>query len=394
VSHRRCPASLFFSLHYLLATKIVKIVSDTITRKETKAERAEKIYRREQRRAEREARRIARANYENEYATSPPRTRETITPPRYGPRAGQAPVDDEEDIPPRDDQEEWAEIMQWMAQEEMGDPFAGFHMPGGFPGFHGFPGFPLGFGQRIPRRHRHDNDQHQHASTSTSRRAADEVRFERGGPVPDIGHMTDEEYAEWIRNGIRERQHRRDMEDMERRRRERRERDRKREREEYMEREKEERRAAKRRRENARAQEAEKRSAEENRKAERRGWRGRCAALMDGEIVSINLKFADIPWPVYTATGSDDVSVLITPDDITIDNVRTFLFALAADEAKGVDTKSVEDARKKVLRDAIRQFHPDRFFARVLPRVREADRDKVKEGVERTSRLINELMSK
>jgi hypothetical protein len=201
-----------------------------------------------------------------------------------------------------------------------------------------------------------------------------------------MGHMSADEYATFIRDGFNRRRHRQDMDDMERRREARRTEARKREIDEQVERERQERKAQKQKREKAVNE-------EENCKAERRKWRARCAALMDGEVVSVNLKFSDIPWPVYTATSSQDVSVVVTPEDLTVDKVRVFLNALATDESKGADSKSVEDSRRKVLRDAIRQFHPDRFFSRVLPRVREPDQDKVKEGVERTSRLINELFS-
>jgi len=161
--------------------------------------------------------------------------------------------------------------------------------------------------------------------------------------------MTDDEYAEWIRSVIQERRHRSDMEDMERRRWEQRERDRKREREEFMEREKEEQRAAKRRRESAKAQEADKRAAEnrtaENRKAERRGWRGRCAALMDGEIVSINLKFADIPWPMYTVTGSDDVSASLPRTTL-----RSITFARSSSPSLPTRPTSIQSRSKTPAR--------------------------------------------
>jgi hypothetical protein len=247
----------------------------------------------------------------------------------------------------------------------------------------GFPFMPfMGHGPRIPQRHQ----RWEGPGPSRRRDAADEVRFHPGAQVPDMGHMSADEYAAFIRDGFNRRRHRQDMDDMEGRREARRTEARKLEIDEQVERERQERKAQKQKREKAVNE-------EENCKAERRKWRARCAALMDGEVVSVNLKFSDIPWPVYTATSSQDVSVVVTPEDLTVDKVRVFLNALATDESKGADSKSVEDSRRKVLRDAIRQFHPDRFFSRVLPRVREPDQDKVKEGVERTSRLINELFS-
>jgi len=46
-----------------------------------------------------------------------------------------------------------------------------------------------------------------------------------------------------------------------------------------------------------------------------------------------------------------------------------------------------------VLREAIRNFHPDRFNSKVLPRVREGEREKVKEGMEICSRVLTDLIS-
>lgn len=46
-----------------------------------------------------------------------------------------------------------------------------------------------------------------------------------------------------------------------------------------------------------------------------------------------------------------------------------------------------------MLREGIRQFHPDRFFGRILPRTREDERDKVREGVESCTRAINDLLA-
>jgi hypothetical protein len=210
-----------------------------------------------------------------------------------------------------------------------------------------------------------------------------------------MGAMSEEEYAAFIREGMRARRHEKDMDEMEKRRKERREADRKREMREEAAREKEAKREEKR---SKQARDARREADELDAKAQRaariteRGqWRRRCAALMDGDVESIRLTFNDIPWPVYKATGSADVQVLLSLNDITIDNVRDFLYALAEDEAKGPkDAKALEHARRKVLRDARLQFHPDRF-SRVLRRVRDTERDKVQEGAELTIRLINEI---
>lgn len=265
--------------------------------------------------------------------------------------------------------------MAFMEAEELGhhDPFGAFGM--------GFGGFMPGgfFGQRIPPRYRHDMP-----GPSRRRDAAQEVRFE-GGPAPYAGDMTEEEYAAFVRDGMNRLKHRREMEDLERRRAAVREKQRQEERERFIAEERDRKKSAKKKEERGRVQ-------EEGKRDERKRWRDRCAALMDGEIVSLDLKFSDIPWPVYTATGSEGVSVVLTPDDITIESVRVFLHGIADDEAKAKDTKSITDARRKILREAMRLFHPDKFL-RVLPRVREQDKTSVKEAAERLSRLLNDLMS-
>lgn len=121
---------------------------------------------------------------------------------------------------------------------------------------------------------------------------------------------------------------------------------------------------------------------------QRQAWVKRSAALFTtGEIQSVRLTFQDIPWPIYAAKGGE-VEYIVTLDDLCTKNVKEFLLDLARDNVE----MEYEAARKKVLRDAIRMFHPDRWH-RVLPRVEEAERENVKDGVELCSRIINDLLS-
>lgn len=120
---------------------------------------------------------------------------------------------------------------------------------------------------------------------------------------------------------------------------------------------------------------------------QRQAWVKRSAALFTtGEIQSVRLTFQDIPWPIYAAKGGE-VEYIVTLDDLCTKNVKEFLLDLARDKVE----MEYEAARKKVLRDAIRMFHPDRWH-RVLPRVEEAERENVKQGVELCSRIINDLL--
>lgn len=281
----------------------------------------------------REAERIARAN------RSPSIPVETVSPPRYGPKADQV------------DREEWEEKIAWLEAEELAkdNPFAGWE----------------GVGQRIPRRHQKAGEE-----GKRGRDALAEVDV-HGAAVPPLGEMTEEEYSSWVREGMYRRKHKEEIEAMERRRAARREEDRKRE----VERERRE------REEKRRIKKLEKMrgKAEEDDKARmRKEWRVAVGSWDKSKAEDIG--FGDVPWPVYSV-GRVRVA------DLTLENVKSFLWALAEDEAKG------DDGRRRVLRDAIRLFHPDRFN-RVLPRVKELDRELVMEGVELVSRLINDLLSK
>jgi hypothetical protein len=89
------------------------------------------------------------------------------------------------------------------------------------------------------------------------------------------------------------------------------------------------------------------------------------------EIQEIEMKYTDIPWPSYSQT-------------LEKEDIRIFLYDTSQSQESG-------DLRK-TLRETIRIYHPDKFLGRFLGRVREGDREKVKEGVERVSRAINDLM--
>lgn len=243
------------------------------------------------------------------------------------------------------------ERLAWLEQQELsratGDPFPRYHHTA----------------QPIPRRFREAA-----GLTYRKERRRDPSREVElgGGTVPDMGAMGEEEYAEWVRTGMYRLKHRAEVQETER-----------------LARIKQEAEAAKvkvrerarkeekRRIERLKAQKGEKE--EGRRKKEREKYRSRWKSLAEvgGDIELTELGYHDIPWPTYSGVELDEAGI------------KNFLSALATDEADG--------GYKKVLREAIRLFHPDRFFGRVLGRVKERDREKVKEGVERCSRVINDL---
>ncbi|ORX35878.1 hypothetical protein BD324DRAFT_629364 [Kockovaella imperatae] len=337
--------------------------------KETRQDKAERLYRKEQRRYRREQERISRANG---YAVSPPRTgrAESITPPRnpapglsrnesgeqqggYRWMGGQARA--------AMDRAEEQERMAWMAQEELSreNPFATMDRDAVFD-------------VHVPPRYRRSAS---NAGPSRRRDATREVKFD-GGPVPDMSGMDEEEYAEWVRNGMYRLRNRAELERQEKIRKERVERERIMEEAKETARRVEKRRIDKLKKEKGKAEEDKKR-------AQRDRYRARWDSIGDvgGEIEEAELAFADIPWPIYSSRQ-------VRVDDLEQEAVRTFFEAIAGDRGSG------DDELRKILREAIRAFHPDRFFSRILPRVKARDQELVKEGVEKCSRIINALAAK
>lgn len=190
-----------------------------------------------------------------------------------------------------------------------------------------------------------------------------------GGVAPSMGSMTPEEYAQWLREGFAGLQNRAEMNERERRRWEqtRQEQERViREEQEEKQRQRRERRAEKRRTEETA------RIVEDGKSAKRARYVARWKAITTtgGEIEETNITFDDIPWPVYDTASIDKPQV------------KEFMVDMARQNGEDV---------KKTLRETIRAFHPDRFFGRILPRVRPDDRERVKEAVESCSRIINAL---
>ena len=111
-------------------------------------------------------------------------------------------------------------------------------------------------------------------------------------------------------------------------------------------------------------------------------------AGVPGEVQQVEMRYKDIPWPIYGGKTLDKANIYTFLSDLASDTTTTTTTTTTTNtNGRGIQ----KDKEKKVLRDAIRIFHPDRFFGRFLERVRISDRDKVKEGVEVCSRVINAL---
>lgn len=391
-------------------------------RKETKAERAQRVYEREARKERHRRNLISRANG---YAVSPPRSRsrdESITPPRFKakPNSEGKGSNENEAIHILDDDDgsedevqemgyKWMgdlgrsakrmrveqERMEQLEQEELmareGDPFTSYS----YASTSGNDVHDTGYSQSIPSRYR---------PTSHLRRES-----APGAGLPEIGSMTESEYASYIRQGFSRSHREAEAAESARRAEEKRkielEREKERLKQEKKDRRKEKERQRAFREKYAHAQgpgagasgptRSGSDTGTDDGKGGRRtqGKRGdydyqafkrdryitRWATLnlrpdpqADGtEIQEIEMKYTDIPWPSYCQT-------------LEKEDIKIFLHDISQSQESG-------DLRK-TLRETIRIYHPDKFLGRFLGRVREGDREKVKEGVERVSRAINDLM--
>ena len=424
-------------------------------RKATKVETAEKIYKREKRRFQRQQERINRANgFEVSPprvddllgSMSPPRRRQrsaqTVSPGpqapgKTGKTASEAILvdsDDEagpsssgthpggrrangtsswarsarpgmhddaiDDTAAREREREAEERLRWMMEEQLrDDPFDS-------SAFGGAGGTGVGWGYvqptpdtAVPARHRSTNGAG--PSTANGHRP---TRTDAIGGVPNMAGMTNEEYASFVRESFERRKalEERDILDAQRAEAQKRAYERlladeaaqeaeeaarrKRLKKEHRERKAREKAAQE---EQERAERAEMERArraqghsgpdiwvfDDFKKSTREHYRARWTAITNvgGEVEETRIGFNDIPWPVYYTTKGLDKA-----------KIREFMADLAKEA--GVEVK-------KVLREGIRQFHPDRFFGRILPRTREDERDKVREGVENCTRAINDLLA-
>ena len=158
---------------------------------------------------------------------------------------------------------------------------------------------------------------------------------------------------------------------------------------------------------------------EKKRKAQERVWTAyeeRWAKLLDadkranenepGKDKERALVFADVPWPVLVG-DADEPSPNVRVDDITPEAITAFLRISVPSSPTGpskdrlaelLNTQSPAPLAtnpldlKDVLRSTMLRFHPDKFEARVLKRIRSSDRERVKEAASAVVRAVGELM--
>ncbi|KAI0037203.1 hypothetical protein K488DRAFT_39693 [Vararia minispora EC-137] len=93
---------------------------------------------------------------------------------------------------------------------------------------------------------------------------------------------------------------------------------------------------------------------------------------------SDGLRWADFPWPIFKPPAE--------PEDITTTAVGAYVLSKYYPEAH----KSTKDR----IKDHIKRWHPDRFETKVLPKVFQNEREKVKAGAGTVVRSLNELLNR
>jgi len=107
-------------------------------------------------------------------------------------------------------------------------------------------------------------------------------------------------------------------------------------------------------------------------------------ALLAGEAEENSLSFRDVPWPCFQAYCRTSSSLSI--DDLTEGSVSAFLLDFDSE----CETQS-EKMKKDKVRETLLRFHPDKFEGRVMSRIKAVDRGKVQEAVGVVVRILNEL---
>ncbi|KAG2369221.1 hypothetical protein BDR07DRAFT_1389041 [Suillus spraguei] len=208
--------------------------------------------------------------------------------------------------------------------------------------------------------------------------------------------MDDDTYAEWIRAGMWRRKHARQYEEEARIKAKKAARS-ARKKEMKAETARLEKVAEERRKQKKRERESQR---EENARAEYdRKWKD---ILDPSARHASSLSFGDIPWPLFPKTHSDithsDPSSM-TLEHFTATAISAFLIpistisALAQDVGVSLPNHDRDKKEKKEkLRETMLRFHPDKFEGRVMRKVIEADKDRVREAVGQVARVINTLM--
>ncbi|KAF8706595.1 hypothetical protein RHS03_04686, partial [Rhizoctonia solani] len=185
----------------------------------------------------------------------------------------------------------------------------------------------------------------------------------------DPSMMDDDQYAEWIREGMWRRTHKAEVEAQERA---------------------EEERKRKKEREKARREETRRMEREESERRSRRKHAKERESVVEGWVAyetrwaqmrpseSTTLGFADLPWPCHPLP-----QLPLDSDALSKQTVSAFLLS---------PLHSIGKPRKQRLREALLLYHPDRFVSKWMGRVKKEDTRAVQEAVGRVARVLTALV--
>ncbi|OCH83905.1 hypothetical protein OBBRIDRAFT_742502 [Obba rivulosa] len=91
------------------------------------------------------------------------------------------------------------------------------------------------------------------------------------------------------------------------------------------------------------------------------------------------LSWQAFPWPIFKRPDG--------PDDLTTPAISAYVLSPH-------HPSDAKKAPKDRIKEHIRRWHPDRFDTKLLPKVREDDRERVKEGAGLVARNLNELLTR
>jgi hypothetical protein len=91
--------------------------------------------------------------------------------------------------------------------------------------------------------------------------------------------------------------------------------------------------------------------------------------------MSTALKWDDFPWPVFKHPSG--------PDDVTTPGITAYMLS---------PLHPADKSPKDRIKENIRRWHPDRFETQLLTKVKESDRDSVREAAGTVVRTLNDLL--
>lgn len=131
-------------------------------------------------------------------------------------------------------------------------------------------------------------------------------------------------------------------------------------------------------------------------------WKDLLGITDEQQDAQQELRFEDIPWPVMVIDVGPSLDkkgkgraeeVTVDLEDLTVEAISAFLLPGGRiAENTTSDRDVVKKERRDKLRETMLRFHPDKFEGRILHRVHERDKERVRDAVGRVARAINELL--